>query len=262
MRTHVAKINLAAIMDDKERMSSYLLKISLRGTTNLIWRRVVVPSFLTLNQLHEVLQTSMGWQRRAEHVFFLRKQAYVPHTLERSDALPEEMFSLDDLVYQSTGKLKYVYDPGEAKWTHEIAVESVRYVERQVPFPIFCLEGIRACPPEICLGPTDYADFLKAITNPKHPRHDELRDGFSDFNPNRFDIDAVNEKLLKNGKDKGKFAAFVAPANIGIATAGKVGRQGGEIRIAKETLLEKKVKSEPIDPLHRLGQILKKKAAS
>src|SRR5712671_3053157 len=37
-----------------------------------------------------------------------------------------------------------------------------------------CIAGKRACPPEDCGGPWDYAEFLEAIRDPKHERHEEL----------------------------------------------------------------------------------------
>jgi hypothetical protein len=38
------------------------LTVVLRDTEPAVWRRTVVPTSLTLRQLHAVLQTAMGWQ--------------------------------------------------------------------------------------------------------------------------------------------------------------------------------------------------------
>jgi hypothetical protein len=45
------------------------LKITLLGTAPPVWRRVQVPSSMTLGELHQVIQLSMGWQDCHLHEF-------------------------------------------------------------------------------------------------------------------------------------------------------------------------------------------------
>jgi hypothetical protein len=40
----------------------YQIKVTLLGTDPAIWRRLLVPADLTLEQLHHVLQVAMGWE--------------------------------------------------------------------------------------------------------------------------------------------------------------------------------------------------------
>ena len=47
----------------------YQLKVTLLGTMPPIWRRLLVPADLTLAQLHDVLQSVMGWQDCHMHEF-------------------------------------------------------------------------------------------------------------------------------------------------------------------------------------------------
>lgn len=48
-----------------------------------------------------------------------------------------------------------------------------------------CIGGARACPPEDCGGVDGYAEFLRAIANPKHPEHRAMRE----WSGGRFDAD-------------------------------------------------------------------------
>jgi hypothetical protein len=47
----------------------YQIKVTLLGTKPPIWRRLLVPSSLTLAQLHDAVQTAMGWQGGHMHEF-------------------------------------------------------------------------------------------------------------------------------------------------------------------------------------------------
>lgn len=38
------------------------LKVRLFGISPMVWRRVLVPSSITLRELHGVLQVAMGWE--------------------------------------------------------------------------------------------------------------------------------------------------------------------------------------------------------
>ncbi len=60
-----------------------------------------------------------------------------------------------------------------------------------------CVKGSRACPPEDCGGPWGYADLLAAIQNPDHESHEEMLEWVGgEFDPEAFDIEAVNNELL------------------------------------------------------------------
>src|SRR5262249_47609075 len=54
-------------------------------------------------------------------------------------------------------------------------------------------EATGRCPPEDVGGPWGYAEFLEAMNDPKHERHDELADWIDedDFDPTAVDIDQL-----------------------------------------------------------------------
>ena len=49
----------------------YTLYIRLAEIEPAIWRRIVVPGQLTLHQLHQVLQVTMGWTHSHLHQFIV-----------------------------------------------------------------------------------------------------------------------------------------------------------------------------------------------
>ena len=181
--------------------TSYLLKITLADTPHLIWRRFVVPSGITLDRLHDVIQIVMGWQDCHLHAFIVGKQYYKSadaialDPFDGGDDLPEEDYTLESLVSRKGAKIKYWYDFGD-DWTHEIVLENANYTNPDWPYPIYCIEGVRACPPEDCGGVFGFTDFCEAMADPQHPEHRELKSWFGGkFDPDRFDLDAVNKRL-------------------------------------------------------------------
>ena len=58
-------------------------------------------------------------------------------------------------------------------------------------------EGERACPPEDCGGPWGYADYLAAIADPQHERHEELLEWRGPFDPEAFDAKKATREMRK-----------------------------------------------------------------
>ena len=175
--------------------TSYLLKVTLEDMPHTIWRRFVVPSDMTLGRLHEVLQIVMGWQNSHLHAFTAGKQQYVPSEAIDDDDLPEEDYTLADLAPKKRAKIRYEYDFGDG-WEHEIVVENADYSNPDWPYPVCCIEGVRACPPEDCGGVHGYTDFCEAIADKDHPEHHELKEWYgSKYDPDHFDLAKVNKTL-------------------------------------------------------------------
>jgi len=52
----------------------YQLKITLKDIEPVIWRRFTVPSHITLDRLHDVVQIVMGWQDSHLHQLFSKNK--------------------------------------------------------------------------------------------------------------------------------------------------------------------------------------------
>ncbi len=149
----------------------YQLMVTLRGIEPPIWRRLLVPSWATLQDLHDILQLSMGWLDY--HLFEFTKGGihYQPPDPENDlsgDAthptLDPDRISLSTVLFNPGDRMDYLYDFGDA-WNHEVTLEAI--LPRQPGKPrASCLDGARACPPEDCGSIPGYEELVEAMKNP------------------------------------------------------------------------------------------------
>jgi len=190
------------------------IKIVLLGTKPPIWRRVLVPAEFTLAQLHDVVQTAMGWEDCHLHQFYIGKQKFgVPDPNERfmdgSSTLNEKKTRFANLLNTMGAKATYIYDLGDS-WEHTLSVEKILPAELDVPYPL-CIEGKLAAPPEDCGGIPGFYHMLEALADPNHEDHERTREWIDSFDAEAFSIDAVNKKLRKI------FGAPRKPNSAGVA---------------------------------------------
>jgi len=175
----------------------FRIRVALEGIKPPIWRTLLVPGPISLQELHEVLQTSLGWTDSHLHQFDAGSRIVgVPDPEFEDDVEDEAGVRLEEVMSRPKDSIRYEYDFGDG-WTHEIVLEEVfvpdAAEELQLPS---CIDGARACPPEDCGGRWGYKEFLKAIKKPAHPRHDELLEWVGgSFDPEHFDRAEVNRRL-------------------------------------------------------------------
>ncbi|MBO0856966.1 MAG: plasmid pRiA4b ORF-3 family protein [Chloracidobacterium sp.] len=171
----------------------FQLKITLKRSKPPIWRRVQVRSDITFTQLHDVIQTAMGWADMHLHQFIVYKKRYGRADLKGPVVSDEDKSPLWKLV-GLRNSLVYEYDFGDC-WDHKIVVEKILSAEEGVLYPR-CISGQRACPPEDIGGIWGYEKMLLAINDPSHPEHREMLDWVDeDFDPAAFDLAKVNRVL-------------------------------------------------------------------
>jgi hypothetical protein len=156
----------------------YQFKITLLESRPPIWRRILIPDG-TLDDLHESIQTAMGWTNSHLHEFEIGRKRYGDPELLGDDWNDSKAASsLDTQLSELFGgkrppkKLHYMYDFGDG-WEHLIEFEGAASAESDKKYPC-CVDGARACPPDDCGGVWGYAHFLEAIGDPKHEEHDDL----------------------------------------------------------------------------------------
>jgi hypothetical protein len=182
----------------KKTSTIYQIKITLSGIEPPIWRRLQTKD-RTLEELHEIVQVTMGWEFEHLYRFTIGGVDYADLEMtsdeEVEDACATRLSAVLPIANRRP-RFSYEYDFGD-EWIHQLIVEE-RFLPKQgVRYPI-CVGGQRACPPEDSGGPWAYADFVEAIGNPDHRRHEELLEWVGgEFDPERFDQQPVNNELRR-----------------------------------------------------------------
>lgn len=174
----------------------YVIKFTLRGIRPPIWRRLQIGDAMTLHELHEAFQIVMSWKDKTLHQFQIAGTRYGEPTVEGYlNVKDDRKFTLTDMAFKVGTKFLYAYDFGD-NWELDVEVEEVLpYTEGQ-PLPL-CIKGKRAGPPEGVGGAWGYGALLEAKAKPTHPERIKFAKLIAEYNPEAFDLDALNQALRK-----------------------------------------------------------------
>ncbi len=113
------------------------LKITLREVSGPpVWRRVLVPSDVTLADLHEIIQQAMGWENYHMHVFSTGGREYGSQDRELGHASDRNVL-LSQVFTRRGNRLRYTYDFGD-DWGHDIVLEETRAAAPAGNLPLLC----------------------------------------------------------------------------------------------------------------------------
>lgn len=174
----------------------FQLKLSLRDVDPLIWRRIEVPD-CTLADLHVIAQIVMDWEENHLHEFVVGTASYGPID-EMGDDVDDEGSILLSEIFTSKKppRVLYIYDLGD-EWQVDVVLESKQKPEPKVKYPR-CVAGELAGPPEDVGGPHGYNELIEAISDPKHPGHDEAKEWLGNTTDRtKFSLGSINTRLRK-----------------------------------------------------------------
>jgi hypothetical protein len=177
----------------------YQFKVTLKGASPPIWRRIQIKN-CTLDKLHEHIQTAMGWTNSHLHDFKINGKEYGdPLLLDENfvefDYEDSTTTKLSDIL-PNDGKrfgFEYQYDFGDG-WWHEVVFEGCLRPETGGRYPV-CVEGARACPPEDVGGVRGYEEYLEAMGDSDHERHEEFMAWRGPFDPDAFDAVKATKRM-------------------------------------------------------------------
>ena len=174
---------------------------SFNGDSGISWRRLLVPANITLDQLHAILQTAMGWQDSHLHQFRVHDRTFGrPDWEDAFDGEPqpedERKARLDRIISGVGAKMIYSYDFGD-DWKHEVVLEKILAPETGRHYPS-CIDGEGHCPPEDCGGMPGYEDLLRVIRDRYHPEYQDTMSWLgAAFDPHEFSAETVNRNLRR-----------------------------------------------------------------
>jgi hypothetical protein len=171
------------------------LKLTLVDIKPPIWRRLLVPSQITLRRLHEIIQALTGWSDVHQHEFVIAERRYgEPAPCEVIPVHNEMLARLHALPLTVGTFFGYVYDFGD-HWEIELKVERITPPDPNGTYPLV-LDGARAFPLEDSGGVSGYKDLLAALVDPGHPEHEESRSwAGGNFDSEPFDLLGANRRL-------------------------------------------------------------------
>lgn len=179
-----------------DNIQKCIIRISLKNVKPIVWRKLEVPSNITLSYLAEVLIYVMGWEGYHLHQFRKNGVYYKEITeddeywFEDDELKDEAECTLGQVLTQKGDKMVLEYDFGDG-WEHQVSLTKIEsYADEEPPFP-HLLSGKNACPPEDCGGPWGYAALCQYYyTRKKDPNFPKEHYTLVDkhFNPEFFPL--------------------------------------------------------------------------
>ena len=175
----------------------YQFKVSIQGTSPLVWRSFLAHEFIELNELHDLIQITMGWKNCHLYSFEINKKSY--SNMDDDMGFGDKTFDAEGVllcdILEETKVFTYIYDFGDS-WIHEVEIVKILEHDSRMIYPV-CIDGDNACPPEDCGGVGGFAELKRVLAGTKCVEQDELLDWLGGFyNPFTFDSNIINQHFL------------------------------------------------------------------
>jgi hypothetical protein len=136
-------------LSETSATSVHVVTVSMEGADPLVWRRLELPSAMTLDRVHEVLQKVFAWEDMHLHAFETAYGEFGPPG-EPHPWLPgpgdEAAVAFAQVAGEEGAEIAYVYDFGD-DWRHAIVVEKIISATPGVSYPR-CTAGWGETPEE------------------------------------------------------------------------------------------------------------------
>lgn len=114
-------------------MNTYSIKITLRGISPMIWRRLRIHGNTSLADLHHIIQIAMGWDNEYLHSFHIYGEEYgIAYEGGMSFSHNARQVFVDDFGFDVKDRFTYTYNFYEF-WLCDIRVEAIDLLTRPAP---------------------------------------------------------------------------------------------------------------------------------
>lgn len=172
------------------------MKVVLDDVAPPVIRVVDVRTDIRLERLHTTLQAALGWMDCHLWEFRAGGAEWGMPDPDWSDGPRDAAATTLRKVLAETGAetLTYLYDFGDG-WKHTIDVVRIGDAVSGTEYPVL-VEASGRCPPEDVGGPWGYAEFLEAVADPGHERHEEFKEWCrGDFDPLDVPLDGLKSQV-------------------------------------------------------------------
>lgn len=161
-------------------MKAYQLKITLLQTKPPVWRRILIPTSCTFQQLHEAIQILFGWQNRHNFDFYVpSSHCYLADDNDDWGNDTRTYYSLETTlqdIMENAHRLVYTYDYGD-NWKHQIVVEKT--IEDALE-DICLLKWKGDNLAEDAGNVEGYQELVRRASNRSDPDHEDIRSWLND----------------------------------------------------------------------------------
>jgi hypothetical protein len=152
-----------------EDIRKYIMRITLKDIRPSIWRKIEVPSNITLRHLAELIIDVMGWSGYHLNQFRKGVDSYFEPFYQRDGDMEgfshrgirhynQEDYTIAQVLADKGKHIIFEYDFGDS-WEHEVRLSSIDEYEDGEQRTIRFISGKRACPPEDCGGIWGYEEL-------------------------------------------------------------------------------------------------------
>ena len=175
------------------------IRVSIDEIEPDVWRRLVLPVYWNLEQLHLGIQAVFNWWNYHLYEFRIGGLRYGEVEILTEYATDDDPRVFDQrevrlLDFEQGAVFSYRYDFGDG-WRHTVAVEEFLTLTATHKHGS-CVAGERARPPEDVGGVSGYERFLKIIADrddPEYAKTIQWCGGY--FDPEWFDLSIVDKDV-------------------------------------------------------------------
>jgi yecA family protein len=177
----------------------FRFRVSLQGIEPLIWREFEILATSSFEDLHYVVQSTLGRNDMFEHRFIMgneviRDVEYISPTDDKDECIT----LLNEFFEKPGATCIYEYGVDDLNtadpWGHTVELLAIEESQEGIYYPR-CTAGQNATPPEDCEGVTDYQNLLAILADPTHADHEEVVELYENFDPKAFNLAGVNEMI-------------------------------------------------------------------